>query len=564
MSQSIGQRLQQERETRFLTLEKASEVTRIRIVFLQALESDDYSVMPSAAQGRGFLRNYAEYLDLNIDEMIAGIQRNAASEISGPLPTVNLVETEIPPLTDAQDEKPALSFLSSLFARRPKSETLPETASAESLQDKTLAPTVVVDAEQIKPRGRREKKGIEEAPLPDRLEPASQKEMTGEKAEASIPPISIGQAEVNAEREVQPGLISRIGSLFSFRFEKPETQSPSEFEASAPEMEPEIKQAPASLPAHTILVEIGLQLRERRESISLTLDEVERHTKLRAVFVKALEEGAMDKLPSTVQTRGMLANYATFLNLDTDAILLRFADYLQTRRYEKYAETPRENIQTQVVTSMPLLRSFIAGDLIFGLLMIAILAALAIWGVGRLITSPNQDSEAAPSIIDVLGATPLQTPTEAVIFVPVDDGSLATSAEASGLTSLDAPTASVDANVVVSIFAVERVFVRVSVDGKIAFEGRLAPRETKLFEADDQVVVLTGNAAALRITYNGRDLGLMGTIGEVVNRVYLISGVVTPTATLPPTATSTALITATPTPAIAPTRTALPAAGGQP
>ena len=71
MSESIGQRLKQEREARFLTLERASADTRIRVVFLQALEADDYSVMPSAAQGRGFLRNYAEYLTLNIDEMIA-------------------------------------------------------------------------------------------------------------------------------------------------------------------------------------------------------------------------------------------------------------------------------------------------------------------------------------------------------------------------------------------------------------------------------------------------------------------------------------------------------------
>ena len=77
MFESIGQRLKKERVARFLTLEKASEATRIRIVFLQALESDDYSVMPSAAQGRGFLRNYAEYLELNIDEMIAEIQKNA-------------------------------------------------------------------------------------------------------------------------------------------------------------------------------------------------------------------------------------------------------------------------------------------------------------------------------------------------------------------------------------------------------------------------------------------------------------------------------------------------------
>ena len=167
-------------------------------------------------------------------------------------------------------------------------------------------------------------------------------------------------------------------------------------------------------------------MRERRELISLTFDEVERHTKLRAAFVKALEEGAFDKLPSPVQTRGMLANYATFLDLDTDAILLRFADGLQARRYEKYAETPREKIQTEVITSMPFLRSFIAGDLIFGVVMIAILFALAIWGVGRVVNSQNeQNAEAtAPSIVDVLGNTPLPTASLEMTFVPVDENSL--------------------------------------------------------------------------------------------------------------------------------------------
>jgi cytoskeletal protein RodZ len=81
--------------------------------------------MPSAAQGRGFLRNYAEYLELNIDEMIAEIQKNApfSTEVSGPLPQVNLVETEIPSLTESQDEKPSrLSWMLKL-GRRPKAES---------------------------------------------------------------------------------------------------------------------------------------------------------------------------------------------------------------------------------------------------------------------------------------------------------------------------------------------------------------------------------------------------------------------------------------------------------
>jgi len=129
MSETIGQRLKQEREGRYLTLEKASEDTRIRKVFLQALESDDYSVMLSAAQGRGFLRNYAVYLELNIDEMIAEIQKNAPStEVSGPLPQVNLVETEIPPLV-TQDEKPAPRFWDRWLGHRPKEESAAEAES---------------------------------------------------------------------------------------------------------------------------------------------------------------------------------------------------------------------------------------------------------------------------------------------------------------------------------------------------------------------------------------------------------------------------------------------------
>ena len=101
--------------------------------------------------------------------------------------------------------------------------------------------------------------------------------------------------------------------------------------------------------------------------------------------------------------------------------------------------------------------------------------------------------------------------------------------------------------------------MRISVDGKISFEGRLAPGESKIFQANDQVVVLTGNAAALRINYNGKDLGLMGNVGEVVSRVYLITGIATPTATLLPTVTNTPLVTMTPTPTATLTPTFTPA-----
>lgn len=122
--------------------------------------------------------------------------------------------------------------------------------------------------------------------------------------------------------------------------------------------------------------------------------------------------------------------------------------------------------------------------------------------------------------------------------------------------ALATPTISLNANVVVSIFSVERAFVRIAVDGETVFEGRIAPFETQQFEAEEKIEILCGNAAALRITYNGRDLGLMGNVGEVASRIYTISGIVAPTSTPTPSATITPLVSNTPTSTITPTPTA--------
>jgi cytoskeletal protein RodZ len=553
MSITIGQRLKKAREERYLTLEKASEETRIRIVLLQALESDDYSVMPSSAQGRGFLRNYAEYLNLNIDEMIADFQKSPppTEEMSGPLQQVSLVETEIPPLTAAQEEKKSPPFWSSWFARRQQTESTPQGGSVAPIQEVTAVPVPEIEVELPKPRAHRKKKVEEEIPATPAVESAS-------AAEETIPikdekkNLSIAAEQIEVQNEAQPGLIAWLTSLFRIRLNKSDSAIE---EMDEVPFEPKPKPKMPSDSASVIFAEIGRKLRERRELISLTIDEVERHTHLRAALIKAMEEGAFDKLPSTVQTRGILANYAAFLDLDADTILLRFADAVQARHREKYAQTPRERIQTEVATSMPVLRSFIAGDLIFGVVMITLILALSVWGIGRVLNlrDNNPARATAPSIVEVLAGTPLPTPSVEVTFVPVNDAPLATGAP--DQATLAASTLGANANVVINIFAVERAFLRVSVDGKVVFEGRMSPRETQMYEAENQVEVLTGNAAALRITYNGRDLGLMGNIGEVVSRVYTIAGVVTPTSTLPPTPTETRPTTSTPTPTVTRTPT---------
>ena len=65
----LGEILRTQREKRGITLDQAAADTRIREKFLKALEDGDYMSLPGAVYTTGFLRNYAEYLDLNQDEL---------------------------------------------------------------------------------------------------------------------------------------------------------------------------------------------------------------------------------------------------------------------------------------------------------------------------------------------------------------------------------------------------------------------------------------------------------------------------------------------------------------
>lgn len=308
-----------------------------------------------------------------------------------------------------------------------------------------------------------------------------------------------------------------------------------------------------------IFVEIGQQLRKRREMLSLTYEEVERHTRVRALFLKALEDGALEDMPSPVQTRGILANYAVFLDLDADTILLRFADGLQARYREKKPEKPsRTRARMTVNTSLPPLRSFIASDLLFGGGMAIMLLLFAIWGIGRVMTvrSALNPQATSPSISDVLSGTALATLPQEVTLIPAQDTSLTSTPLATQTFVLE--TLGPNVNVQVNITSIEQTFLRVIVDGVVQFDGRTTSGSDYPYQAKDQIEILVGNAAGLKVTYNGRDLGLMGNFGEVIDRVYTSKGVVTPTSTQPPTSTSTPKTTATPTQTSTPTPSITP------
>ena len=66
----LGHLLSEARTAKELTLAEVEATTRIRQKYLEALEAGDYSALPQGATGRGFLRNYARFLDLDLADVV--------------------------------------------------------------------------------------------------------------------------------------------------------------------------------------------------------------------------------------------------------------------------------------------------------------------------------------------------------------------------------------------------------------------------------------------------------------------------------------------------------------
>lgn len=326
---------------------------------------------------------------------------------------------------------------------------------------------------------------------------------------------------------------------------------------------PEVDEAPLITPSEQIFQEIGQQLRERREALGLSLTDIEHYTKLRQHYLQALEQGRLKDLPSLVQGRGMLFNYATFLELDADSLLLRFAEALQERRVEIMPPQPAPNLfQRQknraAAGPLPAWRRFVTPDLLIGGGVILVILLFAIWGASQ-VSALRREQAARTEIpvANVLLFTETPAPPavdsaaapQAITVAPNSEvGNLPQ--QSSGETTPTALPVLDELPLQVYVIALDRAWLRVVEDGEVAFSGRVVAGNPYQFSAEEQIELSTGNAAGIRVYFNQFDMGSLGLYGQVVNLIFNTEGVLTPTPsfTETPTPTQMPTITATITP----------------
>ena len=122
------------------------------------------------------------------------------------------------------------------------------------------------------------------------------------------------------------------------------------------------------------MFEIGNSLREARLRQSLELSDVERATKIRPKYLRALEDEQFEVLPAQTYVKGFLNTYAEFLGLDGQLYVDEYNSRYVTREEEMPFRPRRSNAgrpRNRRVESGIILAALVGIAVVFGLVIAA-------------------------------------------------------------------------------------------------------------------------------------------------------------------------------------------------
>jgi transcriptional regulator with XRE-family HTH domain len=260
------------------------------------------------------------------------------------------------------------------------------------------------------------------------------------------------------------------------------------------------------------LSELGALLKNKREELQLSLEDLEKSTHIRRRYLESLEAGDWEALPPGVYTRGLLKAYARALGLSQNSVL---------RMYAK--ERPAEaRLPEPQLISQPLVRQpRVSTEMLLAVAGFAIAAVLISW----LVVSELSPLLAESQLRITDGRT--ERPTEPVAPTPA---SVVAAQTAPGepptprpsRTPRPSPTPTPTDGLVVRVDATGDVWLRVIADGQETYTGFMRDSETRQFEGRQVVAVRTGNAGGTGVTVNGQTLGFLGATGEVKTCEWIV------------------------------------------
>jgi cytoskeleton protein RodZ len=286
----------------------------------------------------------------------------------------------------------------------------------------------------------------------------------------------------------------------------------------------------------------GERMRREREMRGITLEEISESTKISSRCLRALEKEEFDKLPGGIFNKGFVRAYARHVGMDEDQAV---ADFVSASGGEKEQPLPDPLVPRAVALGQSTHEhaNWRAFALLVVLLVTAIVAAwklapLTFYTVSEAVTSRLKSKTAVsppprvtpPPAAETTTATP-SAPAPAVQRKPVAQ---AKPVNVAASTPVAPPAAAPDADnapavqtgaFMVQIRAREDAWVQIVADGKLLSEGVLVAPAERHVRATNEVVIRTGNAAGVEVSFNGQPLPSLGATNEAATVTLTAGGV---------------------------------------
>jgi cytoskeletal protein RodZ len=273
--------------------------------------------------------------------------------------------------------------------------------------------------------------------------------------------------------------------------------------------------------------EYAQELKTKRESLGLSLEDIFQKTRIRSSYLQAIEEGNFKALPDPIYTKNFIKIYARFLGVPEEPLIKNYEDYVN-------ASKAMESVLQQEISDKNSTDEKLAKNKMYGgWILAALVVIFVVWMILQLIAparnglffehlSPSQKeihSAAVPSsntgvstgsqkknigmqelFSDKMRKSPGSENT-ATVLLPGNPQNLSIDNQASDLV----------------ITAREKTWIRVQTAGEeTPTETLLKPGE--IFNKRGTAFKLDiGNAGGIQIKFRGREIGVPGKRGEVVH-----------------------------------------------
>lgn len=248
---------------------------------------------------------------------------------------------------------------------------------------------------------------------------------------------------------------------------------------------------------------LGQSLINARKQAGITIDELSKRTNIRTSLLSEFESNNFVGSGGDAYARGHLRTIARVIGISPEEFLTQFDD-----EHAQDGRLLRDQLaETNVTAAFPE-KSKITYKQLIGISMVGIVAIFGISfivnstgsGSGKTNTKPSASASATP------GTKSTATPSAA----PSADSTSAIKTYSSG-TDVQVKLEAVNGS--------SWLFVS-DAAGITLYSGRATQGETFLFSSTETVNLRIGNAGAVKLTVNGKEVPPLGVDGEVVNVSY--------------------------------------------